>query len=126
MNSIHKLFAGIASVIVLIALVWGFVLAGSPGTERQRKFDDRRVDDLRAISQEIINIVYEGKAWREPDQKPTKPIPPTLKEVAAQAQYQQLRITDPETKESYELRVTDATHYELCATFDLPREQQYD
>ncbi len=124
-SSFHRLFAGIASMVVLVALVWGFAIVGSPFTGRQSQFDDRRLQDLQAINSEVMNIVYSGKQG-QPDLKPSKPIPATLQDVLDEALYQHPRITDPETNAPYEYSVTDATHYQLCAAFAFARDQQYD
>lgn len=123
-SGLNKLFLAIATTIVGIAVIWGIVLAGSPGNERERKFDDRRVDDLRAIQNEITNIAYGNKPVR-PD-APVVPVPQTLEEVQAQAVYQKLNLTDPETGTPYIYRVQSATQYQLCATFSFPRDMSYD
>ena len=57
----HRVFAGIATAIVLLAVVWGFILSGSPMTQRLRNFDDRRVEDLRAIVNAVYSVVSDGR-----------------------------------------------------------------
>lgn len=123
----HKIYAALASFIVVVALVWGFVIVGSPMNERQRKFDERRLEDLRIITQEVLNIVHEGRPW-EMDQEPVmeKPLPSTLEEVASKAVYQKVNVVDPQTGTPYVYRTTGASTYELCATFTEIRDQSYD
>ena len=120
---LHKYFGISAAVIVLIAIVWGFILTGSPAAQRERQFDDRRVEDLRAIKSEILNIVYAGKPV---ETTLVKPLPRTIEEVAASATYQKLNLVDPENGNPYVYTVQDATHYQLCAVFTYPRSQTYD
>lgn len=123
-SGLNKLFATIASAIVGIAVIWGIVLAGSPGSERERKFDERRVEDLRAIHTEIQNIVYGNKPVR-PD-SPVVPVPSTLEEIQNQAVYQKLNLLDPETGAPYVYTVQSNTRYSLCATFTFVRDFSYD
>jgi hypothetical protein len=126
--TIHRIFGFVATGIVSVALVWGFVIVGSPATQRAYRFDERRVSDLRAIQKEIMLIVHEGQMnWSA--ERPTSlrhPLPSTLTEVVTLARNQRLSITDPETGEAYEYIVKDATHFDLCARFNQPRQQQYD
>lgn len=122
---LQRTFAGIAVAIVLLALGWGLWLVGSPASERLRKFDERRVEDLRVVQSEINNIVY-GIGRPDIPRVLTSPIPATLEEVAANARYQRPNIQDPETQEPYGYRVINTTHYELCATFHYLRDDQYD
>lgn len=120
--SMHKSFGMVASAITLLALVWGFFIAGSPMYGRDVRFDERRVADFQTISSEIRNIVYDNKAWDE-NAKPVKPIPATLDGVAADASFQKVQTTDPETGSPYEYTVTGKNTYELCATFSQQRDQ---
>ncbi len=125
--SMHKLFAGMSAVIVAIALVWGFVLAGSPVTSRQERFDERRVSDLQVIHNTILEIVYEGRQWEPPaDGSLRRPLPATLDAVAEQATYQRVNLLDPQTGEPYGYEVTGETTYELCATFASTRDNPYE
>ncbi len=121
----HSAFAATATGVVAVALAWGFAVTGSPIVARQRQFDERKVEDLRAISNEIQNIVYEGEPWT-PERTPKHPVPATLEEARQQARYQQISIRDPQTGAPYEYRVTDDTHYQLCADFRTVRDRPYD
>lgn len=112
-----------ASIIVIVAIALGIYIAGTPGSSRQQRFDDKRVQDLRTIHSEVQNIIYAGKPI---EGVPVKPLPNTLQEVANEAVYQQVVMTDPETSALYVYRVLDATRYQLCATFSLERSQTYD
>jgi hypothetical protein len=128
-KGLHRNFCIGASALVLIAIVWGIVLAGSPMTERERKFDDRRVQDLQSIQSEISNIAYGVNATApsvtQPN-VPVDPVPATLQDVVTKAVYQKPTIVDPETGVPYEYTVTNSTQYQLCATFSFVRNQTYD
>jgi len=114
----HKVFFVVASTLVAIAIVWGFVLAGSPFKTRLQRLDDQRLTDLQDIYREIQALV------RDEDEKETlkQPLPQTLEEAAGRARYRKLNLYDPETGEPYRYTRKDETTYELCATFALPRD----
>ena len=126
-STFHRLFAGIASAIVLIALVWGFILVGSPGTGRSQRFDEKRLEDLRMIQTEVLNIVYEGQPWNG-DKPPEKkhPIPANLDDLVSGAVYTRPSITDPETGAPYAYDVLDSNTFKMCATFAYERDLSYD
>lgn len=124
MNSrLHQSFFWATNVIIAIALVWGFILAGSPGTERQRKFDERRMSDLGTIRDEIIASTTQ---WVGNNRTMKRDLPKTLEEAQSIAEYRRLNIMDPETGAPYEYFVTDTSRFELCATFNFARSEQYD
>lgn len=129
-RSMHRSFLILSLAYVAVVLVWGAFIIGSPVSERARKFDDRRVEDLRSISTEISNIVYEGGIHPVSPTgtpiPPTKALPKTLEQVRIEALYATPNIVDPETGVPYEYRILGATKYELCAEFSFPREMQYD
>src|SRR3989344_5904847 len=118
-------FLSITAVIATFTIVWGLWLSGSPAAQRIKKFDDRRVEQLRIIHGEVVNIAYGNEPYR-PETTPKNPIPQTLEEVQASAFYQRPEITDPETGAPYEYRVINRTTYELCAVFSTVRDDRYD
>jgi hypothetical protein len=109
----HVSFAVFASLVVAIALGWGFYLAGSPATRRVERFDERRLQDLQTIAREIQWMV----------QNPIKPgplkepLPKTLEEASRRARHESLSLRDPETDEPYQYSIKNETTFELCATF---------
>jgi len=113
------------SLLAGITLVWGIMLSGSPATQRLYRFDEKRMENLTGIHQEIMNIVYDGEPYRT-DILPRKAVPATLEEVQAAAVYTRPEISDPETGAPYEYRVVSRTVYELCATFNFERNEAYD
>lgn len=126
-SDMHKTFLSLASLITAVFLIYGIVLAGTPMTGRAERFDEQRVSDLRSIQNEVMNEVYgASKPVATPPPKVLpKSLPKTLEQVAAGALYEKIRTVDPETGSPYEYVVT-GSRYRLCATFSLPRDQNYD
>ncbi len=94
--------------VVGIAVVAGLVLIGSPGEERMRRLDAKRVSDLRMIVSSIDDY------WRRHDR-----LPSTLTDFANEPDLSP-PTRDPETDEPYEYRALDSTAYEICSVFHLP------
>lgn len=125
--SFHRTFGFIATAIVLVAIVWGFVIIGTPGSERARKFDEQRISDLRTINSEILSIVRQGRAYDPAEPFPLRrDLPKTLDEVVTLSQYTRPTIIDAETGAPYEYTVTSGSTFELCAVFNDVRDLQYD
>lgn len=117
--SIHKMAAVVATLVVLAAVVWGFVTAGTPDTRRQERLDERRLQDLRAIVREMQTFVRHPDASR---QLLRRGLPRTLAALAEEVRDRKLSIADPETGEPYGYKPIDWKTYDLCATFALPRD----
>jgi len=118
MARIHTVFSVVSSLVVIVAVVWGFALVGSPGATRLQRFDQQRLDDLQTVFREIQSLC------RDPDIKDAlkRPLPETLDELSAMARHERVDLTDPETGQRYGYTVKDGTAYELCATFSLKRD----
>lgn len=125
-SRLHRSFAIPAWIIVLVVVVWGMFYAGTPLSERERRLDEVRVENLRAIQNEIYNIVYDNRRYEptRPTELP-RPLPTSLTAVADNAVYQKLSITDPVSGEPYGYTV-DGTNFQLCAVFATVRDQAYD
>ncbi len=115
---IHMVFSVASSVVVVVAVVWGAALVGSPGTTRIQRFDQQRLEDLQTIFREIQSLC------QDPDIKDElkRALPETLDDLAALARAERVNATDPETWQRYVYMVKDSTTYELCATFSLERD----
>jgi hypothetical protein len=126
-SKLQRVCAPLAAVIIGTALVWGFIIVGSPFSVRLQKFDDRRVDDLRAIHGAIQRMVIEQADGKV---KLKRTLPATLEEIAAYVRSEQnqreLKLHDPQTTEPYSYTVKGERKYELCATFALPRDHKAD
>ncbi len=88
--------AGAAAVVVAV-LAFGFHVLGPPENQRTIGADERRVQDLRTIAQQIYG---------------RHTLPPTLAELRLAHQ-----LEDPVTHSPYEYHAKSGTGYELCATF---------
>lgn len=115
---VHVACAIVASVVVVTAVGWGFVLVGSPATRRLERFDEQRLRDLQTIAREIQLMVV------NPNKKGTlkEVLPKTLEEAAQRARDERVNPRDPETGEPYRYTVKNETAFELCATFAKQRD----
>jgi hypothetical protein len=93
-------------VLVAIILAFGFGFTGAPGTQRARRADSRRLQDLYRMSQNISG------RWRA-NQK----LPEHLDELGEVAK------ADPVTRTSYGYQIVGGSRYQLCAMFALPSAQ---
>ena len=108
-KSLRKVLAVIGLIIVLAAIVTGFVLVGSPTKQRSLRFDSQRVNDL-------VNIQWQITAyWQK-----TKHLPDGLESLRDPLTSLVIPV-DPETSKPYEFISLnkDPLAFALCATFDL-------
>jgi hypothetical protein len=98
-------FAIAAVAAVVAAVVAGMSVLGSPSSQRSRRLDQRRLDDLRAAAGSID--LY----WTRNGQ-----LPGSLDELPGELLPQGLP-RDPETAQPYEYSVAGENRYRLCATF---------
>ncbi len=92
-------------VLVVVTIVAGFFIVGTPQQARQMRLDDQRVSDLQSI-QSQITYFYQQK----------RSLPTEL----SQLQNPLLGFavpTNPSTGAAYEYRKTADLAFELCATF---------
>ena len=103
--NIHRV-AFIGSIAVVVAaVIAGLWLIGSPGEQRQQRFDARRVSDLVQLSQALYRHRNERRV-----------LPASIAEVVDGRMLSRLP-SDPATEESYEYRVTGERQFQLCAVF---------
>lgn len=94
-------------VIVLLAVVMGFVAVGSPAKQRALRFDSQRLGDLQGIQWQIVSH------WQQKEK-----LPATLNDLKDPISGNVIP-NDPETEKPYEYTAKSATSFELCATFAL-------
>jgi hypothetical protein len=99
----------VAAALVLVVLIAGLALAGSPARERRRQLDTQRVGDLSSISSRV-----EQYAWQHSQ------LPETLDPVSGGPGVEGIGFRDPVTRDPYRYRMLDSLHYRLCAVFDAP------
>jgi hypothetical protein len=94
----------VASLLfVAIIVAFGFGFTGAPGTQRARRADLRRVQDLYRVSQ-----IISGR-WHV-----YQKLPEHLDELDDVAQ------ADPVTRTGYGYQIVGGSRYQLCATFAFP------
>ena len=103
-------YGALAAVIVVAAVVLGFLYVGSPEDRRAERFDQERVSDLQVL-QSSVGEYYRAK----------QELPETLAEIESVG-FGIRESKDPETNEAYEYRVLSATSFELCANFNTKQD----
>lgn len=100
-----KMFAWIAMLVVLAAVIGGFFIVGSPATQRDRRFDEQRVSDLQNIQSRIINY------WQTKNKLPNSlgDLTDSISGFAAPV--------DPQTGTAYDYNIKGPLVFDLCATF---------
>ncbi len=99
-------FVGVVVAMVVAAVAVGLYLAGSPNTERGRRFDTERVNALAGIAAAVDSYYGEKGA-----------LPPTTEALTTENIHLG-PFVDPKTGEPYEYQVTGVSTYELCAVFE--------
>src|SRR3989338_5787302 len=92
--------------VVVVAIVSGFFIAGSPQNQRVVRLDERRTQDLSLLQSHVINY------WQKKNE-----LPQNLDQMANDI----LGIVipkDPKTATSYEYKVLGNLKFEFCATFE--------
>jgi len=110
LSKISLIFTIIGAVLVVGAIVFSFMIMGSPSKQRQLRLDDRRIGDLQSIQYQVIYY------WQSKEKLPEK-----LSDLANPISGYLLPV-DPEFEKgnTYEYFVKDKLKFELCATFALP------
>ncbi len=100
-----RILTAVVAGLVLLSVVYGFVVIGSPREQRLKRLDMQRVTDLQNIEQQIS--WYFQKEGR---------LPSSLDDLTRiDAWY--VVPSDPETGEPYSYKVQDSVTFELCAVF---------
>lgn len=106
-NNKSKIMAIIVSVMMLIALITGFVVAGSPSLARKLKFDNQRVSDLSSIQNAVTDYYRANNSI----------LPKDLVTLSQSTAYYGFSLKDPETTVAYEYSIVAGNKYQVCATF---------
>ncbi|ATE72258.1 hypothetical protein [Lysobacter capsici] len=94
-----------AGVVIVAAIAMAVVKMGGPGAQRQMRLDERRVQDLSRIVEELRSYFDAHKA-----------LPPDLTKLAAQPGLA-LSIRDPDTTAPYAYQPGQNGRFRLCARF---------
>ena len=93
--------AVLASIAVIVVLILGFRVLGGPGKQRLVRSDQRRVQLLAELAQQIKS------KWQSSD----RVLPASLDD------FPKLMTQDPVTLKPFTYRPKSNGQYELCATF---------
>ncbi len=104
-KKLRMIWRFISGAIILIAVVWGFSVLGSPRTQRLIKYDEQKVGDLQNIKSGVESF-YSQKGL----------LPGTIDEMSGSNFYGS--AVDAQTQKSYEYTKTTETTYNLCAEFN--------
>ena len=106
--NIPRFFVVGGTFAVIVAILAGLVLWGSPGDQREMGFYRERVQSLMLIAG---TIKY---SWQRVEK-----LPVDLTELV-DGQRLQFMPVDPQTGHPYTYKKLDENSYRLCATFTLP------
>ncbi len=121
----HRSFGLAAGAIVMIAIITGFAVAGSPATRRLQRLDDQRLSSVRSVASAAYSVVH-GQVKPLPTGVTLYPAPKTIEELQQKTLIDSVTIRDPETGELYEYRATGQYAIEVCATFALERKEAFE
>jgi len=110
-SKLPKILAIILAVFALGSIIIGFFIVGTPMDQRNRRFDEQRVQELQMIQNQVVNY------WTL-----KKNLPENLGML--QDDISGFFVpSDPETKVNYEYKIIDPLKFELCGTFALASDQ---
>jgi magnesium-transporting ATPase (P-type) len=97
-----KQYGLLATVIMVVAVVTGYMHIEKPGEVRERALDERQVNDLGSMQSQIVGHYVT-----------TNTLPETLDAL----QLKEVLPTAPEGRAGYTYRKTGTNSFEVCATF---------
>lgn len=95
-------------ILVLVAVIYGFTVMGSPATARSLRLDAERVHHIETIQWQVVNY------WQQKER-----FPKALEELEDPISGYKNPV-DPETGVLYEYIMGEGLTFSLCATFELP------
>ena len=101
----EKILAAVVTTIVVGAVITAIVLLDPPGVQRQRRIDERRVEDLMSIQRAAEEY------WTR-----HKVLPADLTTLGKEPGLV-VPANDPETGVAYVYEITGPKSYRLCAVF---------
>jgi hypothetical protein len=104
----YKKYYGYSSVLlVIVSLVVGFIVMGSPSEARSKRFDETRISNLSEIQWRVVEY------WQRKQSLPTN-LDLLNDDIGG------FRVpTDPESGNAYKYSIKAGNTFELCATFSL-------
>lgn len=107
-SSRRRFWAIVSGVVILIFIIVGFSVIGSPRTQRLYRYDDQKISDLQNIQWQVINH------WQTYGS-----IPNTIQELSNSSSINYYSLPrDPQTGENYGYIKTSDLGFEICADFN--------
>ncbi|MBI2676515.1 MAG: hypothetical protein HYX21_00975 [Candidatus Yanofskybacteria bacterium] len=100
-----KVTAWLTSTVVLVVIIAGFFLVGTPAQQRERRFDEQRVSDLQSLQYQIVSY------WQNKGKLPVN------LDLLTDSISGFVPPTDPQTQSSYGYAAKESLKFELCADF---------
>jgi uncharacterized membrane protein len=104
----RKIHPWVGIVLVVAAIVSGFIAVGSPAKQRGLRFDNQRLSDLSNIQWQVISY------WQQKGMLPAK-----LTDLEDKLSGSTIP-KDPETRAVYEYSKSAPLTFQICATFSYP------
>lgn len=102
-SSRRKFWAIVSGIVILVFIIIGFSVIGSPRTQRLMRHDDQKVADLQNLQWQVINY------WQM-----NGSIPETMPNIEV----------DGQSQKPYEYRKTGTMSFEICAEFNKENNMQ--
>ncbi|MFH1444358.1 MAG: DUF5671 domain-containing protein [Candidatus Peregrinibacteria bacterium] len=102
----HRAMSYGLSVFVIVVIITGFILGGSPFEQRRIRFDELRASDLQELQYQVIEY------WVAKDT-----LPQTINDLESPLTGF-MPPSDPNTGGAYEYQSLQKLTFELCATFE--------
>lgn len=102
----RNVWRAVSAAIVLVSIVLGFAVVGSPATQRALRHDQERLSGLQSIQWQVVNY------WQQKGE-----VPASLEELRDPLSGFNAPV-DPETNEPYVYAKTSELSFELCADFN--------
>ncbi|HEY4521445.1 MAG TPA: DUF5671 domain-containing protein [Candidatus Paceibacterota bacterium] len=99
------------SVLVVVSIVAGFFIIGTPWQAREYRFDEERINSLQQIQSQIV-YYWQGK----------QQLPSTLADLTDTISGF-VAPSDPQTGQPFTYERTGELSFKLCATFNAPTQQ---
>ncbi|OGN16972.1 MAG: hypothetical protein A3C88_01895 [Candidatus Yanofskybacteria bacterium RIFCSPHIGHO2_02_FULL_50_12] len=108
----RRAFQAVVGGAVVLAVIYGFFVAGSPQNQRLVRFDERKVSDLASIQSYLVYTYWQQKGA----------LPASLSELSDPISSFMVP-NDPQTGQPYEYRRKGERAFQLCAEFNLPSQE---
>lgn len=105
-SALPKLIAIMVGIVLIVSLISGFFIAGTPTQQRNIRLDEQRINQLMELQNQLVNYAQSKST-----------LPADLTSLEAWVGTLPL---DPITQQPYIYKKTSTTTFQLCATFAEP------